>query len=82
MSTKTRAHHHASQTSSAEATRGPTEKPAPALPKACDEQRYQLIERRAYELWEEAGKPHGDAIRERLWCEAEQEIMAIHAMNA
>src|SRR6185437_7069335 len=33
----------------------------------------ELIARRAYELWEEHGRPHGSDLLH--WCEAEAEIM-------
>ena len=57
----------------------PAEKPAPAEPKVSPEERSRLIQARAYSLWEQAGKPEGDAARERFWCEAEKQIMASSA---
>ena len=38
------------------------------------EERHKLIEVRAYELWERAGKPDGDEERIGFWCEAENAI--------
>jgi hypothetical protein len=38
------------------------------------EQRFQQTQTRAYQLWEEAGKPAGDAERERFWREAETQL--------
>jgi len=58
----------------------PTEKPAPGWQEAGAEERFRLIQARAYALWEQAGKPDGDAARERFWREAEKEIMLFHAM--
>jgi hypothetical protein len=43
------------------------------------EERFRLIQARAYGLWEQAGRPDGDAAREQFWCEAEAEIVACHA---
>jgi hypothetical protein len=37
-------------------------------------ERSQRIQLRAYAMWEQAGKPDGDADRERFWCEAEKEF--------
>ena len=42
----------------------------------CDEERVRLIEVCAYGLWEKAGRPDGDAARERFWSEAEKQIVA------
>jgi hypothetical protein len=77
MSTKTRHQHHSNQ---AEMREKPTEKPAPACQEAGAEERFRLIQARAYALWEQAGKPDGDAARQRFWCEAEKEILLSHAM--
>jgi DUF2934 family protein len=81
MSTKTRGHHHPGHASNAEMRDGRAEKPAPARQKVSEEERSRLIQVRAYGLWEQAGKPDGDAARERFWCEAEKEIMASHARD-
>src|SRR5262245_60673178 len=35
------------------------------------EQRFRNTQMRAYKLWEDAGRPEGDAERERFWREAE-----------
>jgi hypothetical protein len=66
MSTKTRSHHHSDH---AEMREKPT---APAWQEAGAEERFRLIQARAYGLWEQAGKPNGNAARERFWCEAER----------
>ena len=70
--------HHPDRTSNVEMRQGPAEKPAPAGQKVSAEERSRLIQIRAYDLWEQAGKPAGDAAREWFWCEAEKQIMAAH----
>jgi hypothetical protein len=81
MSKKTHAHDHAGHASNAETREGPVEKPAPASQKVSEEERRRLIQVRSYDLWERAGRPHGEASRERFWCEAEKELMSSHARN-
>ncbi|AGA26360.1 DUF2934 domain-containing protein [Singulisphaera acidiphila] len=81
MSTKTRRDHRSDHSSNTETREGPAEKPAPSRQKVIDEERSRLIQVRAYELWEQAGKPDGDVARERFWSEAEKEIMATHARD-
>ena len=46
----------------------------PSTRKAVDPERAQRLRTRAYELWEEAGRPDGDT--ERFWFMAEQELAA------
>ena len=87
MSTKKRETHaaHTARTSSVPHTshtaigEGPTEKPAPVVPNVSDDDRAGTLRVRAYKLWEQAGKPDGDAARVQFWCEAEKENMADHA---
>jgi hypothetical protein len=79
MSTKTRGHRHPAQTGNAEMRECSAEKPALAGQTANAEERFRLIQVRAYGLWEQADRPDGDAARERFWCEAEAEVMASHA---
>ena len=79
MSTKTRGHRHPAQAGSAEMRECSAEKPALAGQTINAEERSRLIRERAYGLWEQAGRPDGDADRERFWCEAEAEITASHA---
>ena len=81
MSTKTRGHHHPGHASNPEMREGPADKSAPARQMVREEERSRLIQVRAYGLWEQAGKPDGDAARERFWREAEKEIMASHASD-
>ena len=81
MSMKTRGHRHPGQAGSTEMRDGPVEKPAPAGQTISAEERSRLIRERAYGLWEQAGRPGGDADRERFWCEAEAEVMASHASD-
>ena len=82
MSTNThRQHHHSGHASNAEMRQRIAEKPAPARQKISAEERSRLIQVRAYGLWEQAGKPDGDATRERFWREAEKEIMASHGRD-
>ena len=81
MSTKTRGQHHCGHASNAEVREEPAEKPVVASQKVSQEDRSQLIQVRAHALWEQAGKPDGDAARERFWCEAEKEIMASHSKD-
>lgn len=56
-------------------------KPAPAGQQVSPEERFRLIQIRAYGLWEQAGRPDGDAARERFWCDAESEILASQATD-
>ena len=77
MSTKTRERHDLGHGSNARTTDGGAHKCAPASPKVCDEERTRLTQIRAYDLWEQAGRPDGDAVRERFWSEAEKEISAV-----
>ena len=81
MSTKTREHRHPAQAGSAEISAGSAEKPALTGQAISTEERSRLIRERAYGLWEQAGRPDGDAARERFWCEAEAEITASHASD-
>jgi len=76
MSTKTREHHHEGHPGNSGMGDGSAEKSAPAGQTINAEERFGLIQVRAYGLWEQAGRPGGDADRERFWCEAEKEIMA------
>ena len=78
MSTKKHGPHHADQASNAERTEDSAEKLNPARQKVSEDERSQLIQVGAYGLWEQAGKPDGDAAKERFWCEAEQEILVSH----
>jgi Protein of unknown function (DUF2934) len=45
---------------------------------AAHEERFRLIQVRAYGLWEQAGKPNDDGSRERFWHEAEKAITGDH----
>ena len=81
MSMKTRTHHYPGHASKAKTREGPAEKSTPAGQKLIAEERSRLIQIRAYGLWEQAGKPCGDAAREQFWCDAEKEIMVSHARN-
>ena len=74
MSTKTRGPHHHNHHHGHESNAEQRE--TPAMRKLGEEERSRLIEYRAYGLWEQAGKPDGDAARIRFWGEAEQEINA------
>lgn len=79
MSTKTREHRHPGHGSNAKMGEVLAEKPAPADQEVSAEERFRLIQIHAYGRWEQAGRPDGDAARERCWCEAEAEILASHA---
>lgn len=68
MSMKTRAHRYA-HAGHAQPSR---EEPHPM--DETPEQHHQAIEALAYELWLKAGKPNGDAARDRFWIEAETEL--------
>lgn len=74
MSTKKREHHHADHASE---KRGPDNAIAPVRNVSAEE-RSRSIQIRAFGLWEQAGKPDGDAAREHFWYEAEKVIMADH----
>jgi hypothetical protein len=81
MSTKTRGQHHRGHASNAEVRDEPAQKPVVASQKVGKEDRSQLIRDRAHALWEQSGKPDGDAAREGFWYEAEKEIMGSHAKD-
>jgi hypothetical protein len=84
MSAKNRKRHaaHATPASHPAVGPAPAAKAAPAeqaLPvlgvaKTGDEERSGSIRLRAYDLWEQAGWPDGEADRVRFWCEAEKEL--------
>ncbi|OWK39813.1 DUF2934 domain-containing protein [Fimbriiglobus ruber] len=74
MSTKTRQPNHAGHLGSAATREWLAENTPPFVCSAGEEQRLHSIRVRAYDLWEQAGKPDGDADRERFWSEAESEI--------
>lgn len=79
MSTKTQGHRHPGRAGNTEVRDGTAEEPATAGQAVSAEERSRLIRERAYGLWEQAGRPGGDADRERFWCEAEAEVIASHA---
>jgi hypothetical protein len=82
MSTKTGHRHHPSQTHTAGAGETSTQKDPPANGNTSPEERFQLIQVRAYCLWEQAGKPNDDASRERFWHDAEKAITAACSADA
>ena len=82
MSTKTRGHRHQGHASNGNLQEGRAEKLAPAGQEVSPEERFRLIQIRAYGLWEQAGRPGGDAARERFWCDAESEVLASQTTNA
>ena len=55
------------------------ERPAPGVQAISDDERSRSIQVRAYDLWEQAGRPDGDADQVQFWCEAEREITTAHA---
>ena len=57
--------------------KSPAEKPARFSISLSLEERSRLVPVRAYELWEQAGNPDGNA--ERFWYEAEKEMFASHS---
>ena len=75
MSTKTRRHRHQGHASSGNLREGLVENTIHAGRDVSAEERSRLIQERAYDLWEQAGKPGGDAFGERFLCEAETEIL-------
>ena len=75
MSTKSHGHHHSSHASH-DSNAAVAERPAEQRDPANSEDRTKLIEIEAYGLWEQAGKPGGDAAQERFWSEAEKRIVA------
>ena len=81
MSTKTRRHRHQGHASNGNLQEGPAENTAHAGQEVSAEERFRLIQIRAYGLWEQAGRPGGDAARERFWCDAESEILASQATD-
>jgi hypothetical protein len=40
------------------------------------EEEFQMVQMRAYYLWDQSGRPDGDAARERFWLQAEREVVA------
>jgi hypothetical protein len=82
MSRKARDHHDAGHASNVELKGGLAMNPDPVRQKVSDEERSRLIQDRAYDLWEHAGKPEGNAAREQFWREAEKEYVASHAKDA
>jgi hypothetical protein len=74
MSTKTAHRHHTSHTDTASAGERPAGNDPPATANASPEERFHLIQVRAYGLWEQAGKPNDDESRVRFWNEAEKAI--------
>jgi hypothetical protein len=81
MSMKTRRQRHSRHASNGKLQAGLVEIIAHTGQQHSAEERFRLIQMRAYELWEQAGRPGGDAARERCWCEAESEILASQATN-
>jgi hypothetical protein len=84
MSRKAREHHdagHAGNAGHAELRGGLAMNTDPARQKVSNEERSRLIQDRAYDLWEHAGKPVGDAAREQFWLQAEKEYVASHAKD-
>ncbi len=79
MSTKTRKQRHQAEASNGVVRMDLTASAAPARQALSAEERLRLIQLRAYDLWEQAGRPGGDEARERFWCEAEKEILASQA---
>ncbi len=79
MSTKARKDHHLGQTGITETSEGSAEKPATAGEEGSAEERFRLTQIRAYGLWEQAGRPGGDAAREQFWCDAKTEVEASQA---
>ena len=81
MSMKTRGQRHSGHASNGKLRAGLVERIAHTGHEVSAEERFRLIQMRAYDLWEHAGRPGGDAARERFWCEAESEILASQATN-
>jgi hypothetical protein len=81
MSTKTRGRRHPGDASNGELRKRRAKKPAPPEQEVSAEERFRLIQICAYGLWEQAGRPGGDAARERFWCEAETAVLAPQATD-
>lgn len=41
-----------------------------------DHSEFERIQERAYQLWEQAGQPAGEALREQFWFDAEKLVKA------
>jgi|GEM_PF-1886134 len=83
MSTKKREDHHAVHAVHSAGKRAtPIESPVPVVQTFSDDERSRMIQIRAYGLWEQAGKPDGDAARVQFWCAAEEETMLSHGREA
>jgi len=76
VSTNARKHRHPDRPSNIAAREGLVETTVHTGQQVSAEERFRLIQIRAYGLWEQAGRPSGDAARERFWCEAESELLA------
>lgn len=76
MSTRTTHRHHPSHAHTEGVGDGPTRKAPLASAEMNPEDRFRLIQVRAYALWEQAGRPNDDDSRERFWFDAEKEIEA------
>ncbi len=75
MSTKTRKHHHHDGHSKhAEMPQKAAASPVASPNGTSAERSVRSIEVRAYELWEQAGRPNDDESRVRFWLEAEREL--------
>ena len=81
MSAKTKGHHHSSHPDHAGITEGSADRTAPPSQKVSEDEKFRLTQLRAYGLWEQAGRPEGDAAREQFWSEAEKECLACHASD-
>jgi DUF2934 family protein len=81
MSMKTRRHRHSGHTSNGKLRADLVEINAQTGPEDSAQESFRLIQMRAYDLWEQAGRPGGDAVREHLWYRAESEILASQATN-
>ena len=72
MSNNTRGHHAHGPSVNSESRHISSQMPAAAGKTDSPAERARLIEIRAYELWEQAGKPGGEVAKEHFWCEAEK----------
>ena len=75
MSSRSHGHHHHGHESNSEKRAEAAEQAAFAQDNASHDEQSQLVKVGAYNLWEQAGKPDGQAAKERFWFEAEQELV-------
>jgi hypothetical protein len=81
MSNQKTLHHHTVKSISAKNNKTSAESFASAKQQINGEEQSNLIQIRAYGLWEAGGRPAGEEAKDRFWNEAEKEIVASHTTH-